>query len=138
MKKSIGKCFFKRDRGALAPLTPSFLCQWLFPITNILILRPNCPNSYNCYHDFCTFQKTKIRQLDRQIDRQIDRYTYIMWYYVKLPSNLGPPLNTPRTSPRCPMKIFTKFFSRISHEIQTQCFLGSSAYNWISEVYCVL
>ena len=58
-EKVNGKIFFKRDRGTLAPLPPSFLCLWLFSITNILILRSTRPESKNCYHDYCTFQKTK-------------------------------------------------------------------------------
>ena len=76
-KSPVGRCFFKRDIGALAPLTPSFLCQWLFSVTNNLVLRSNHPNSY---HDFYTFQKTEIRALWKvcfftfiYINLQIDR-----------------------------------------------------------------
>ena len=58
MKMFMGRCFFKRDDEALAPLRPSFFCQWLFSITNILILRSTRSECYKCYHDFSEFQKT--------------------------------------------------------------------------------
>ena len=48
---------YLKENQSLAPLPPSFLCQWLFSITNILILRSTRRKSYNCYYDFCTLQK---------------------------------------------------------------------------------
>ena len=88
MKKSIGRCFFKRDTGALASMSPSFLCQWLFSKTNNLILRSNHPNSYNYYHDFYTFQKTETGALWKvYLVTFIYIYIYIymhiyMWIYI--------------------------------------------------------
>ena len=63
----------KRYRGS-SPTTPSFLCQWLFSITNILILRSNHPYIIMISEHF---KKLKLEHYKRSIFYIIHIYIYI-------------------------------------------------------------
>ena len=68
----------KRYRGS-SPTTPSFLCQWLFSITNILILRSNHPYIIMISEHF---KKLKLEHYKRSIFYIIHIYICNIYVYI--------------------------------------------------------
>ena len=84
-EKVHGKMRLQKRRRGLSRTAQSFLCQLLFSITNILILRSTHPKSYNSYNDFSAFQKTRNQSPMKGVffEGAISEYLFLAFNHIR-------------------------------------------------------